>query len=55
MLHLKAHDLLCRHQPGDLAATATGGCAEALERLSGTRIVTNIETGGDGSRPAASG
>ena len=44
-LHLKAHDLLSatsREASGD----GYRRLREALERLSGTRIVTNIETGG---------
>ena len=44
-LHLKAHDLLTatnRETSGD----GYRRLREALERLSGTRIVTNIETGG---------
>ena len=44
-LHLKAHDLLAatsREASGD----GYRRLREALERLSGTRIVTNIETGG---------
>jgi plasmid replication initiation protein len=45
VLHLKAHDLLAatnRETSGD----GYRRLREALERLSGTRIVTNIETGG---------
>ena len=45
VLHLKAHDLLVatsRETSGD----GYRRLREALERLSGTRIVTNIETGG---------
>ncbi len=45
MLHLKAHDLLVatrRETSGD----GYRRLREALERLSGTRIVTNIATGG---------
>ena len=45
LLHLKAHDLLVatgRETSGD----GYRRLREALERLSGTRIVTNIETGG---------
>ena len=45
MLHLKAHDLLLatnRETSGD----GYRRLREALERLSGTRIVTNIATGG---------
>ena len=44
-LHLKAHDLMAatgRETSGD----GYRRLREALERLSGTRIVTNIETGG---------
>ena len=44
-LHLKAHDLLLatnRETSGD----GYRRLREALERLSGTRIVTNVETGG---------
>ena len=54
VLHLKAHDLLVatnRETSGD----GYRRLREALERLSGTRIVTNIATGGIESRPAASG
>jgi hypothetical protein len=45
VLHLKAHDLLAatnRETSGD----GYRRLREALERLAGTRIVTNIETGG---------
>ena len=45
MLHLKAHDLLVatnRETSGD----AYRRLREAFERLAGTRITTNIETGG---------
>ena len=53
-LHLKAHDLMAatgRETSGD----GYRRLREAFERLSGTRIVTNIETGGDRERRAASG
>ncbi|MFK7944801.1 MAG: replication initiator protein A [Paracoccaceae bacterium] len=46
ILHLKAHDLLVatnRETSGD----GYRRLREAFERLSGTRIVTNIETGGE--------
>lgn len=46
LLHLKAHDLLVatnRETSGD----GYRRLREAFERLSGTRIVTNIETGGE--------
>jgi len=46
VLHLKAHDLLVatnRETSGD----GYRRLREAFERLSGTRIVTNIETGGE--------
>ena len=45
VLHLKAHDLLvatCRDTSGDAYARLR----EAFERLSGTRITTNMTTGG---------
>ena len=54
VLHLKAHDLLVatrRETTGD----GYRRLREALERLSGTRIVTNIATGGRRVRRAASG
>ncbi len=53
VLRLKAHDLLVatnRETSGD----GYRRLREALERLSGTRIVTNIATGGV-EAPAASG
>ena len=44
-LHLKAHDLLVATQR-DTSGDGYRRLREALERLSGTRIVTNLETGG---------
>ena len=44
-LHLKAHDLLAATQR-ETSGDGYRRLREALERLSGTRIVTNIETGG---------
>src|SRR5512134_2043891 len=44
-LHLKAHDLLAATNR-DTSGDGYRRLREAFERLSGTRIVTNIETGG---------
>jgi plasmid replication initiation protein len=44
-LHLKAHDLLAATNR-DTSGDGYRRLREALERLSGTRIVTNVETGG---------
>ncbi len=45
VLHLKAHDLL-RATERETSGDGYRRLREALERLSGTRIVTNIATGG---------
>jgi plasmid replication initiation protein len=45
VLHLKAHDLLAATQR-ETSGDGYRRLREALERLSGTRIVTNIATGG---------
>ena len=49
VLRLKAHDP-ARHQP-QTSGDELPSLREALERLSGTRVVTNLATGGESNHP----